>query len=192
MAGKPIEEQLSSLGIRLRQRSSERALWGVWGDLVEVGADIAERCVQVECRGPWERWCREQLAAERTALRTMERISWAQMDRAYEACRLAWSPRRGRHVPPLTRRVERVCADEAARVELARRLGSSYPDLVRWLAGTPSPRLARRVRDWLERGEEAFPYVEHPELVVKRDRAAYRPRKRRGGQDQLDLFGASG
>ncbi len=167
-------------------------MWGVWGDLVEVGADLAACFEEVQAVGPWDIWCREQAEAARTRLKGMERLSWGELGHVYEAFYLAWSPRRGRHVPKLRERVRLMYSDEAGQIGLSSRLGVSRGALVRWMGGERAPRLERRAADWLERGEKAFPAELHPELAQRRELSRQRGgRPQREAEDQLNLFGAA-
>lgn len=190
MGIKTVPEQLRAVGKLVRARSSENAMWRVWGDLVEVGADLLVHFEAVEAVGPWQRWCREQAGAARVRLKDMERVSWGELGRVYEAFYLAWSPRQGRHVPKLRERARLVYGDEAGQLMLSRRLGVPRAALLRWIEGERSPRLERRVADWLERGEQAFAAELHPELVERQARArGQKKRPRKVAQGQLDLFG---
>lgn len=103
------------------------------GDLVEVGSDLGAYFEQVEAVGPWQRWCREQAEAARVRLKGMDRLSWSELGRVYEAFYLAWSPMRGRHVPQLRERARLLYGEEAGQIMLSGRLGVSRGALVRWM-----------------------------------------------------------
>ncbi len=192
MGIKTIAAQLQAAGRLVRAHPSEGAMWGVWGDLVEVGADLSVYFEEVDAVGPWQRWCREQAEAARLRLKGMERVSWSELGRVYESFYLAWSPKQGRHVPKLRERARLLYGEEAAQIMLSKRLGVSRGALVRWMGGERAPRLERRVTDWLERGEQAFPAELHPELVERRERARARGgRPKSAAEGQLDLLGAA-
>lgn len=184
-------KELVRLAGCVRRGGDAARWWDVWGDLVEVCGVLKPRLDEDRTQpSPWVCWCAEQALRKIEPIRGLESLRWEDLAAPIGALRRALNPFSAHHARGVRPRVQLMYQGESDVRALAARMGTSYPELVRWLSGKSSPRLEARLDDWLRRGQMVFPDAIHPDLIKPARLAAPKPSSpSQAPRDQLDLFG---
>lgn len=172
-----IQQELALIGREVSKKGGDKSKQGVWADLLELWVRMREREHPGGERGPWEQHCIEQAARSMEQLRKQEVLSWGLLQGGYDALRLLYAPHRGRHVPTVRQRIQRLNPEPEQLRALATRLGQPCARLVRWLEGEPDRRCDELASNWLMRGEQEFPDAVHPRVEELRERRAQKATK---------------
>jgi hypothetical protein len=148
-----IEKEMTILAKNIRRGGSEKLMWDVWADILEVWLRVEARNVECGAKGPWASHCMKQAAEFTRRLRASETLSWRQLKLVFTAVRLANQPDKGRHVPSIRFQLESVCPEIEQRRDLARGLEITQNNLERWLRSEENRRISESIKQWLMDGK---------------------------------------